>query len=229
MYANEDRWDPLVRPIAGAEGVPVPLVKAVIGNETAFRWVGDPHPVKGTLIQSPADLDREEPRIADASVGVMQILTGTASWVMGDRVTREELRDPATNIRVGSRYLSMLLNGWRPRHVYEGTRLARTERIVPAGVRPLTIEETLAAYNGGPGILTRRREDGTFPNQGYVNKGLEAYTYFSQEERELPAPPPGGPPAPPPPPATAQGPPGAAIGLLVVLGGALLLVGLRAR
>ncbi len=224
LYANEDRWDPILRAEATAEGLPVALVKAVVGNETAFRWVGDPHPVRGTLIQQPADLDREERRIADASIGVMQILTGTATWVMGQKFTREDLRDPATNIRVGVRYLSMLFNGWRPQHRWDGQgNLVGTSRIKPGGMRGLTVEETLAAYNGGPGILARRREDGSYPNQGYVDKGLAAYSYFARREEDLPAPPPS------PPPTGPQAPPGAALGILVALGAGLLLFALRAR
>lgn len=223
LYANEDRWDPTIRAEAAAEKVPVALVKAVVGNETAFRWVGDSHPGRGTLVQDPADLDREEPRIADASVGVMQILTGTASWVMGRQFTREELRDPATNIQVGVRYLSMLFNGWRPLHKWDGQgNLLRTERIIPRGLRGYTVEETLAAYNGGPGILQRRREDGTYPNQGYVDKGLTAYSYYARQEEELPAP-----TSPLPPPAGPQVPPGAIAGILVALGAGLLLFSLR--
>ncbi len=223
LYANEDRWDPIIRAEAAAERVPTALVKAVVGNETAFRWVGDPHPVRGTLIQSPADLDREEARVSDASVGVMQILTGTAAWVMGEKFTREDLRHPATNIRVGVRYLSMLFNGWRPLHTFDRQgNLVRTQRRIPQGVRGFTVDETLAAYNGGPGILARRREDGSYPNQGYINKGLTAYSYFSRQEEELPAP-----TTPTPPPAGPQAPPGAVLGGLAALAVLLGLYVLR--
>ncbi len=191
-FRNEDRWDPLVRPEAAAQNVSVALVKAVIGNETGFRWVGDSHPIQGTLIQTAADLDRSEPRLRDASVGVMQVLTRTAQIVLGGTpVTREELRVPAFNIHIGTVYLSQLLNGWRPDIMYNTQGNPLSGLAFPDPVRPLTVEETLAVYNGGPRMLDRL--GGAFPNQRYVDDGLQSYNYFSEQEQQLPTTPPAGP------------------------------------
>ncbi len=226
MFAGEDRWDYLIRSEASEQGVPVALVKAVVANETRFRWIGDPHPVTGVLIQSAADLDRYESSAKDYSVGVMQVLTGTAKWVMGETYSREDLRDPGTNIRVGVRYLSMLFNGWRPLHSYDGAgNLTGTERIVPRGVRGLTVEESLAGYNGGPGILNRRAPDGTWPNQVYVTRGLRAYEYFSGKEAGTETVEPA---APGPGPESPSGPSGGAVvGVLLAVAAALGLLFFR--
>lgn len=223
LSPHETRWDPLVYAAASSEGVEPALVKAVIWNETRFTWVGDPHPVTGRRIEHPAQLDREEPRISDASVGVMQILTGTAGWIYGRPVSREELRDPSFNIYLGTRVLSMYLHGWRP-----GADGARIE-----GARqPFDVAETLAAYNGGPGAVQNRRADGTFPNQGYVTAGLAAYDYF--RSLELGPPEPLGPPSPegaPPPegPGIEPGTLGPAIGVgaIILVGALLALLGGR--
>lgn len=180
LSRNENRWDDLIVGPAAAEGVDMALVKAVIWNETRFAWIGDPHPVTGVTITDPAQLDREEPRIGDASIGVMQILTQTAAWVMGvPSVTRETLRDPAENINIGTRILSMYVNGWRAGD--GGVRLPIS--------RTFTVEEALAAYNGGPGAVTTHDRTGVYSAavQAYVTRGMGAFRYFQDVQGQMPA------------------------------------------
>lgn len=180
LSKNENRWDGLIVGPAAAEGVDMALVKAVIWNETRFTWIGDPHPVTGRTITDPAQLDREEPRIGDASVGVMQILTRTAAWVMQvPSVSREMLRDPTENINIGTRVLSMYDNGWRP----DGRGGRSYNR------RQFTLEETLAAYNGGPGAVETHSQTGQWPNAAvaaYVARGVGAFRYFAEVQGRMP-------------------------------------------
>jgi soluble lytic murein transglycosylase-like protein len=78
------------------------------------------------------------------AVGLTQLMPRTAAW-MEPGVTRRELRDPDTNLRIGFKYLRYLLDK------YEGdTRLA------------------LLAYNRGPGTVDRVLKRGGNPDNGYV-------------------------------------------------------------
>jgi soluble lytic murein transglycosylase-like protein len=69
----------------------------------------------------------------------------TASWVEPG-VTRAELRDPETNLRVGFKYLRFLLDK------YEGN-----ERLA------------LLAYNRGPGTVDDALRRGSNPDNGYAD------------------------------------------------------------
>ncbi len=91
--ARDDRYDGLIeQAIAEAGGkhrVPLPLAKAVIRQESAFRpravsWAG--------------------------ARGLMQVMPGTAVRV---GVRPEDLFDPAQNIRAGVRLLAILLDHYR--------------------------------------------------------------------------------------------------------------------
>jgi soluble lytic murein transglycosylase-like protein len=80
---------------------------------------------------------RNEPRINDASTGLMQTLVSTAQWLWDDmgyrgfpRPTAASLLDPATSIYFGGAYLSYLFG-------YKG--VFRSEQFV------------VESYNGGPG------------------------------------------------------------------------------
>jgi soluble lytic murein transglycosylase-like protein len=79
------------------------------------------------------------------AVGLTQLMPRTASW-MEPGVTRAQLRDPETNLRIGMRYLRYLLDK------YEG-------------------DETLAltAYNRGPGTVDRALRRGASPDNGYAD------------------------------------------------------------
>jgi soluble lytic murein transglycosylase len=65
--------------------------------------------------------------------GLMQLMPQTAEWITGKRFTVRELYDPAVNIEAGVRYLEYLFSRFQ------------------------TLEEVLAAYNGGPTNVGRWR------------------------------------------------------------------------
>lgn len=86
---------------------------------------------------------RWEWHLADASVGVMQTLVGTATWLfeqMGATAKGEptfvSLTDPETSIYFGAAYLNWLRT-WRG--------------------KPRSEEWIVRAYNGGPGNATSQR------------------------------------------------------------------------
>ncbi len=78
------------------------------------------------------------------AVGLTQLMPRTASWIEPG-VTRAQLRDPRTNLRVGFKYLRYLLDR------YQGD-----ERLA------------LLAYNRGPGTVDRALKRGYDPDNGYV-------------------------------------------------------------
>ncbi|MEX0912052.1 MAG: lytic transglycosylase domain-containing protein [Gemmatimonadota bacterium] len=79
------------------------------------------------------------------AIGLMQLMPRTAAWVEPG-VTRAELRDPETNLRVGLKYLRYLMDK------YEGD-----ERLA------------LLAYNRGPGTVDRALQRGGNPDNGYAD------------------------------------------------------------
>jgi soluble lytic murein transglycosylase-like protein len=111
------RYAGLIESSAASNGLDPALVKAVIAVESAF----DP------LAQSPK-----------GAIGLMQVLpeTGERYGVAGDarRSTAQKLFDPATNLRIGARYLRDLL--------------ARFSNDLPLA---------LAAYNAGEGMIGAHR------------------------------------------------------------------------
>lgn len=109
------------------------LVHALIQVESSYR----------------PDAKRDEPRLNDASYGLMQVLSGTARSMLGFAGDAEALLDPSTNVDLGVRYLKY--------------QLGRYAGDVPSA---------LAAYNAG---TASRRSDGKFINQGYVDKVYKLY------------------------------------------------------
>src|SRR4029450_7443833 len=87
---NND-FDPLISASSARWGVPFQWVKAVIGTESNF----DP------------DAYRAEPRIGDASYGLMQLLSETARG-LGFSGDPAELYDPERNIDLGTKLLAQL-------------------------------------------------------------------------------------------------------------------------
>ncbi len=77
------------------------------------------------------------------AVGLTQLMPSTAEWVRPG-TSRSQLFDPRLNLRVGFRYLRMLLDQ------YEDPKLA------------------LTAYNRGPGTVDRLLESGADPDNGYT-------------------------------------------------------------
>lgn len=87
-YAAENRYNPEIGVAANAYGVPVALIKAIIGAESSF--------VNGAASSS--------------SYGLMQLYPPTAR-TFDPNVTVDQLRnDAGINIDIGTRYLRRLLN-----------------------------------------------------------------------------------------------------------------------
>lgn len=79
------------------------------------------------------------------AVGLMQLMPATARW-MQPGVTRAQLRDPDTNLRVGFKYLRYLMDK------YDGN-----EKLA------------LLAYNRGPGTVDKALKRGRNPDNGYAD------------------------------------------------------------
>jgi soluble lytic murein transglycosylase-like protein len=79
------------------------------------------------------------------AVGLTQLMPRTAAW-MEPGVTRTQLRDPETNLRIGFKYLAYLVEK------YEGD-----EKLA------------LLAYNRGPGTVDRALRRGGSPDNGYAD------------------------------------------------------------
>ncbi len=84
------------------------------------------------------------------ALGLAQVLPSTARFYQPG-ITPEQLFDPATNLRIGFRYLHDLLQ------VYGDTKLA------------------LLAYNRGPGRLKQLLDQGRDPGNGYASSIMEGY------------------------------------------------------
>lgn len=79
------------------------------------------------------------------AVGLTQLMPRTAGW-MEPGVTRTELRDPETNLRIGFKYLRYLMDR------YDGD-----EKLA------------LLAYNRGPGTVDKALKRGRNPDNGYAD------------------------------------------------------------
>lgn len=119
-----ERWCAAPSPPAGPEAVAasaraqvaarVDLFWDVI-NETAIRYQVAQSLIQAVIHQESGgnpDALREEPRIADASYGLMQLLCATALGLGFDREC-SALFDVRTNIDLGTRYLAALLRQYR--------------------------------------------------------------------------------------------------------------------
>ena len=79
------------------------------------------------------------------AVGLTQLMPSTARW-LEPGVTRSELRDPETNLRIGFKYLRQLIDK------YEGD-----------------VDLALVAYNRGPGTVDKALKRGRDPDNGYAD------------------------------------------------------------
>lgn len=130
-----NQFDGLIAETAARYGLSPFLVKAIVAAESNF----DPRAY------------RAEPRVNDASYGLMQTLYATAKH-LGYSGPPEGLFDPETSLEYGTRYLKYQLGRYRE---------------VPAAI---------AAYNAGTAY---RRADGSFTNQAYVNRVLSFLQQFT--------------------------------------------------
>ena len=86
------------------------------------------------------------------AIGLAQVMPATARYFQKD-ITREQLYEPRTNLRIGFRYLRALVREHRG-----DLRLA------------------LLSYNRGPGTVARVRRRGEDPSNGYDRLVLDGYT-----------------------------------------------------
>jgi transglycosylase-like protein with SLT domain len=173
-WANEHTWDAAIQAASVRFGVPVALIKAIIGQESAFRPTAY----------------RAEPAISDASIGLMQILFSTAkgegyTGSVGSATGLTGLYDPATNIMFGTSYLATCLaraNGIFPSaiSIYNGGFRPDIGFGAPATKRILVC---LRRDSLGKCIESRTVEIGQYANQPYVNAVLNNIAYFESEAK----------------------------------------------
>lgn len=147
----------LVSTARGAQ-VPPELVLGIIEAESG----GDPHATRinatypYTMMQAkrPAGCSVDMERMCQKTAwGLMQVIGATARE-LGFDGWLSELVSPETNIRLGIEFLRRKMSQYFERDGIEGVA---------------------AAYNGG---APRRRPDGKFVNQSYVDKVMEAAKRF---------------------------------------------------
>lgn len=109
---------------ARAEGLETELAFRLVRVESAFRPRAESHA---------------------GALGLTQVMPATAEFLQPG-ITRAQLLDRDTNLRLGFRYLKELLA------VYGGDE-----------------EEALTAYNRGPGTVARIRKEGGDPANGYAD------------------------------------------------------------
>ena len=168
-FTNERAYDDLISTEALNAGLQPALIAAVIGHESQFN---------------PA-ATRQEPAINDASVGLMQVLYGTAkargyAGPMGSPSDLSGLYDPATNIHYGTLELAH--------------RLSQTDSVASAvsayngGYRPAlgfgapaTTPVTVCLARDqvtGQCVQMRQVPVGEYANQPYVDDVLSLLSYF---------------------------------------------------
>lgn len=173
-WANEERWDPIIKAKAAIHGVPYPLVQAVIGRESQFK----------------PDAYRGEPQKQDGSIGLMQILYNTArdmgyTGPVGSAASLTGLYEPATNIEYGTRYLSQQYRlagnsaagaasayngGWRPNLGF-GRPATKALRLC------IAYSQTVK----GQCIKWRDVKPGEYGNQEHVDAVLSNLEYFEKK------------------------------------------------
>lgn len=179
MTAPSDRYNAEIAAAIAAAGhrVAVPVVKAVIEAESGWN----------------PRAYRAEPKINDASRGLMQLLLGTARG-LGFDGSSEDLYDPAENIRLGVLYLSRLVTQ------HSGDVAAALSAYNNGHGRRATKPTTTCLARDTRGVCIRSftAAPGEFLNQPYVDKVLGIVPKYGG----------GAPPA------------GGGLGVLVVLAGA---------
>jgi soluble lytic murein transglycosylase-like protein len=149
----------LMELIVGAAGrapekIPAELILAIVevesGGEPFAARIVPNYPYTMPRAKRPAGVERETERYMQKTAwGLTQVMGATARSV-GFEGYLPELTDPAINVETGVAYLRELARKYGARHGLEGI---------------------IAAYNGG---APRKRPDGKFHNQGYVDRVLKA-------------------------------------------------------
>lgn len=112
-------------------------------GEAAAEFAIDPEVAFG-LVKAESSF-RNAATSSVGAVGLTQLMPRTASWIEPG-VTRGQLRDPETNLRVGFKYLRYLMDK------YEGNE-----------------NLALLAYNRGPGTVDKALKRGRNPDNGYAD------------------------------------------------------------
>lgn len=134
----------LIAEYAARYGIPVELARAI--DEAAAQEGIDPE-LAFRLVRVESGF-RQRAVSSAGALGYTQLMPATAAG-MQPGITREEIFDRDTNLRLGFRYLSWLLK------TYDGQ-----------------VEEALHAYNRGPGTVARIRARGGDPANGYADRVL---------------------------------------------------------
>jgi soluble lytic murein transglycosylase-like protein len=143
VTAAED--DPSLLEIAAeyeAEGYSLSLDLAEEIHEAAADNGIDPEVAFG-LVRAESSF-RNAATSTVGAVGLTQLMPSTARW-LEPGITRSELRDPETNLRIGFKYLRQLIDK------YEGN-----------------VDLALVAYNRGPGTVDKALKRGRNPDNGYA-------------------------------------------------------------
>jgi soluble lytic murein transglycosylase-like protein len=141
-----DRFWDIINEMAIKYQVRQSLIQAVIhwesgGNPNAFR---------------------AEPRINDASYGLMQILGSTARAMGWTGTDPKELYDPRLNIDLGTKYLSLLIRQYNDEFL------------------------ALLNYNGGPRAVRRwQRGERDFPSARYARNVLDLAEHYRKRNQRL--------------------------------------------
>lgn len=153
MFVNENKFDSAVLRESKAQGVPVVLIKAVIGTESSFN----------------PDAFREEKTAAgvlwDTSYGLMQLLfrTAVALGFPDDRTQYLKLMNPDVNIHFGTMLLKQLMGryGNNPKDIYAAYNAGKV-------------------YKNDAGLYTNSKGD-TAVN-ARVERFWKIYLYFVEKE-----------------------------------------------
>lgn len=133
-------FDTLIWEAAGRHGLEPNLVKAIVAAESSFN----------------PRAFRNEPRIKDASWGLMQTLYATARD-MGYQGPAEGLFVPENSLEFGCRYLK--------------------RQVIRYGG---SLEPAIAAYNSG---TAHKKADGSYINQQYVDRVLRFLGQYRRDQQ----------------------------------------------
>jgi soluble lytic murein transglycosylase-like protein len=143
IFTSELKYLPIVQAAADKWGVPTALLMAHIKQESAWN----------------EKAFRDEPQISDFSVGLMQLLTGTAR-TLDPSVTPDQLYDPSVNVDLGAKLIAKNLTR------YSGD-----------------LKSSIASFNSGSAFVN---ENGEFTNSkgstivnDYVTKVMKNYDYYT--------------------------------------------------
>jgi soluble lytic murein transglycosylase-like protein len=142
-------YDNLLSANARDTGLPFALLKAMVATESDFN----PNAV------------RVEAAINDKSIGLMQILVGTARTIVPG-ITEAQLFVPANNLMIGSRYLAQQVSRYGG-DIWKGVA-AYNYGSAKVAVTPTTV--CLARDARGVCIKSFTALPGQFYNQPYVDK-----------------------------------------------------------